>query len=72
LFAMLGGLAGTALFAHLHERLIPLLYDPTNLGPLTVTNLVGSRPLALVIVFVAMSAGIYLIGRIWNHDRAMD
>src|SRR6056297_3304504 len=39
--ALLGGLAGTAVFAHLHERLIPLLYDPTNLGQLTVTDATG-------------------------------
>jgi hypothetical protein len=71
-FAMLGGLAGTALFAQLHERLIPLLYDPTNLGQLTVTSLVGSQPLALAIVIAAMSTGVYLIGRIWNHDRTID
>jgi hypothetical protein len=56
----------------LHERLIPLLYDPTNLGQLTVTSLVGSQPLALAIVIAAMSTGVYLIGRIWNHDRTID
>jgi uncharacterized membrane protein YedE/YeeE len=67
-FALAGGLAGAMVFAHLHERLIPLLYDPTNLGQLTVTGLVGNHALALVMVLVALGAAIYLIGRIWHHD----
>ena len=71
-FALLGGLAGAAVFAHLHERLIPLLYDPTNLGQLTVTDAVGSHALALVVVLIALCAGIYLIGRIWKNDTATD
>lgn len=71
-FALLGGLAGAAVFAHLHERLIPLLYDPTNLGQLTVTDAVGSHALALVVVLIALCAGIYLIGRIWKNDAAAD
>ena len=49
-FALLGGLAGTAVFAQWHERLIPLLYDPTNLGSLTVTDAAGSYPLALAVI----------------------
>ena len=66
-FALVGGLAGAAVFAHLHERLIPLLYDPTNLGQLTVADAVGNHALALGILLIAMCAGIYLIGRIWNE-----
>lgn len=66
-FALVGGLAGAAVFAHVHERLIPLLYDPTNLGPLTVTQLVGDPVLALVLVLLAFGAAIYLIGRLWNN-----
>lgn len=65
-FALLGGMAGAGVFAHLHEILIPLLYDPTNLGPLTVTDAVGSTPLALGAVILAMVAGIFLIGRLWK------
>lgn len=71
-FALVGGLAGAAVFAHLHERLIPLLYDPTNLGQLTVTDVVGNRALALVVVLIALVAGIYLIGRIWKNDTTTD
>jgi len=71
-FALVGGLAGAVVFAHLHERLIPLLYDPTNLGQLTVTDAVGSHALALVVVLISLCAGIYLIGRIWKNDTATD
>lgn len=72
IFALLGGLSGAAVFAHLHERLIPLLYDPTNMGRLTVTDAVGNHALALVVVLVVMGGGIYLIGRIWKNDTATD
>ena len=68
IFALLGGLAGTAVFAQLHERLIPLLYDPTNLGQITVTDVVGNHVLALVVVLIALGAGVYLIGRFWKND----
>ncbi|MBR9986701.1 MAG: YeeE/YedE family protein [Desulfosarcina sp.] len=47
-----------------------LLYDPTNLGQLTVTGLVGNHALALGVVLMALCAGIYLISRIWNHEPA--
>ena len=67
-FALLGGLAGAAVFAHLHERLIPLLYTPTNLGPVTVTQLVGNPALSLVLVLIALGAAIYAIGRLWKND----
>ncbi len=66
-FALAGGLAGSALFAQLHERLIPLLYDPTNVGQLTVTDVVGNHALALVVVLLVMCTAIYLIGRIWEN-----
>lgn len=72
LFALLGGLVGTALFAHLHERLIPLLYDPTNLGQITVTGLLGSHVGALILVLAAMGGAIGLISRIWQDGRATD
>ena len=67
-FALLGGLAGAAVFAQVHERLIPLLYDPTNLGPLTVTDATGSYPLAVALVVLAMGIGIVLIGRLWKGE----
>lgn len=66
-FALLGGLAGTAVFAQLHEQLIPLLYDPTNLGPLTLADWTGSRAAGTVVLALVFSAGIYLIGKIWGR-----
>lgn len=65
-FAFLGGIAGTAFFAHFHEQLIPLLYMPTNLGKITLSDLVGNTVLALVILVIVLVTGIWLIGRIWN------
>ncbi len=67
-FALLGGLAGAALFAHFHEQLIPYLYDPTNLGPLTVPGIVGSDVAGLILVAAMFSGGIYLIGIFWSGD----
>ena len=42
IFALLGGLAGTLVFAHLHEVLIPALYMPTNLGQITLGDWFGN------------------------------
>jgi uncharacterized membrane protein YedE/YeeE len=69
-FALLGGLAGAAVFAQWHERLIPLLYDPTNLGALTVTDATGSYPLALAVVILALAAAVVLIGKLWKGESA--
>lgn len=67
-FALLGGFAGAAVFAHLHERLIPLLYDPTNLGQLSLTTLLGNRVAALIVLWVVFGAAVYAIGKIWRHE----
>ena len=48
-FALLGGFAGTLVFGHLHETLIPLLYLPTNMGQINFGAWFGSSP---VFVFV--------------------
>lgn len=66
IFAFLGGLAGTAVFAHYHEFLIPRLYVPTNLGRLTLADLVGSDVLALVILVAGLSGTVWLIGKVWT------
>lgn len=68
-FAMMGGFAGTALFAQLHEILIPLLYDPTNLGAITLEDWMGSRPGAVVILAIVFSVAIYVIGKLWKDGR---
>lgn len=65
-FALLGGLAGTALFAQLHETLIPALYMPTNLGQLTLTDWLGSPELALGSLMILFGGGVFLIGKIWD------
>lgn len=67
-FALLGGLAGTAVFAHVHEWVIPALYAPTNLGQLTLDGWLGSRALALALLLPALAAAIAAIGRLWRRD----
>jgi uncharacterized membrane protein YedE/YeeE len=68
IFAFLGGLAGAAVFAHFHEQLIPMLYLPTSLGKMTLTDLVGSSILAVVILVAVLLSGVWLIGRIWDAE----
>lgn len=67
IFALLGGLVGAGLFAQLHETLIPLLYSPTNIGPVTVSSWLGSDIGGLLTVVGLFSAGIWLIGRLWHE-----
>ncbi len=69
IFALIGGLVGAAVFAHLHELLIPLLYDPTNLGPLTIDGLVGNSFLALLLLTVCFGTVIRIIDRVWGHSN---
>ncbi len=66
IFAMLGGLAGTAVFAHFHETLIPLLYDPTNVGQITLTDLFGRRWLAVAVLAVGFGVCVWAMGYLWN------
>jgi uncharacterized membrane protein YedE/YeeE len=69
-FALLGGFAGTAVFAQLHEVLIPPLYDPTNVGQITLADWVGSKPMAVAILVIVFGVCIWAIGVIWgkaNH-----
>nr|WP_320009642.1 YeeE/YedE thiosulfate transporter family protein [uncultured Desulfobulbus sp.] len=67
IFALLGGMCGAALFAQMHEILIPLLYSPTNIGQLTLADLVGSPTIALLALIVVFSAAIWGIGRFWHE-----
>lgn len=66
-FALLGGLAGTVLFAHLHEMLIPLLYAPTNIGPITLSDWFHNRVLATGVLVLVFSTLIWIVGRIWGR-----
>lgn len=66
IFALLGGLTGTAAFAHLHEILIPRLYMPTNLGALTLKDWVTHPALAVALLAALFVGGIWAIGRWWD------
>ena len=68
-FALLGGMFGAALFAQLHEMLIPLLYSPTNIGPITVSSWFGSNVGGLLIIVGLFSAVIWLIGKFWHEEQ---
>jgi uncharacterized membrane protein YedE/YeeE len=69
-FALLGGFAGTAVFAHLHERLIPMLYMPTNAGKITLHDWVVEPAVAVVLLAAVFGAGIWVIGRLWGPAEA--
>lgn len=72
IFALLGGLTGTALFAQWHETLIPILYDPTNIGQLTLTDLFGSYGVAVTMLLTGLGLCIWAIGKLWGsaeHER---
>jgi len=66
--ALLGGLVGTLVFAHLHEWLIPLLYEPTSAGPITLIDWLGTRLAAVVVLAVMFVGGAALVGWVWK-DR---
>lgn len=68
-FALMGGLAGTAVFAHLHETLIPVLYGPTNVGPISLADWVGSNPLAVSILVLTFGICIWIIGFLWGDKN---
>ena len=72
LFALLGGLCGTLVFAHLHEILIPALYMPTNLGQLTLADWFGSPAAGLGALLILFGAAIYLIGVFWGRQEQAD
>lgn len=67
-FALLGGLAGAALFAHLHETLVPLFYDPTNVGQITLTDLFGNQAIAVTMLVVIFGLCIWGIGTLWKNS----
>lgn len=68
LFTLLGGLCGTAAFAHLHEWLVPLLYDPTNMGKLTLDGWLGTAEAALMVELAVLFLGVWFIWRWWNRE----
>lgn len=66
-FALLGGLAGTLVFAHLHEFLIPRLYLPTSLGSITLADWMGSKTVAAWILAVGLGCVAWAIGKLWGR-----
>lgn len=69
IFALMGGLAGAALFGHLHEVLVPLLYAPSNVGQITLADWLGGKPLATVVLAAAFGLCIWAIGLLWERDK---
>lgn len=67
LFALVGGLAGTAAFAHLHAWIIPAVYAPTNLGQVTMGDLFGYPLTGLAVEVAVLLVAVWLIGRLWQH-----
>jgi len=65
-FALLGGLAGTALFAQLDETLISVLYDPTNVGQITLTDLFGNYVAAVAVLAIGFGLCTWGIGKLWG------
>lgn len=66
IFALLGGFAGTAVFAEFHPFLIPLLYTPTSLGPITVGDWIGNPAAVIAVAGLFLGAG-WLMGRVWKQ-----
>lgn len=66
-FALLGGFAGTAAFAHLHAWLIPMIHAPTNLGQVTMDSLFGGRLTGLAVEVAFLLVAVWLIGRLWRQ-----
>lgn len=71
-FAVLGGLAGTAAFAHLHPVLVPAIHAPTNLGAVTMGDLFGTRLAGLAVEVAVILAAVWLIGRLWSGNDPAD
>lgn len=68
IFALLGGLAGTAVFAQVHETLIPLLHAPTNMGQITLADWFGSRLIGAAVLVVVFAVCIWGIGIFWERN----
>lgn len=66
-FALLGGLAGTAAFAQLHETLIPVLYLPTSLGPITLGDWLGHPGVAAGVLAAGFGLAAWAVGRFWGR-----
>ncbi|MCJ8499016.1 YeeE/YedE thiosulfate transporter family protein [Desulfatitalea alkaliphila] len=68
-FALIGGLAGAAVFAHLHGYLVPLLYDPFNVGQITLADWTASRPAAVILLVSIFGLCIGAINFLWKEKN---
>ena len=71
-FALLGGFAGTLVFGHLHETLIPLLYLPTNMGQINFGAWFGSSPVFVFVYALILGFAAWLVGRLWSGEEIED
>jgi len=71
-FTLLGGLVGTAVFAQLHEVLVPILYLPTSIGPLTLSDWFGNRAVGAWVLAVGFAICIWVIGKLWGCHGLSD
>ncbi|HSH68855.1 MAG TPA: DUF6691 family protein, partial [Deferrisomatales bacterium] len=69
-FALLGGFAGAATFAHFHEPLVAALYLPTSLGPLTLSQWLRPDALATGVLAAVFLGCAWLMGKLWGGGDA--
>jgi uncharacterized protein len=50
----------------LHETLIPVLYDPTNVGQITLTDLFGNYAAAVAVLAIGLGLCTWGIGKLWG------
>ena len=56
------------MFAQFHETLIPLLYLPTSMGPLSLADWLGGQTIGAVVLFFAFGVFVFVIGKIWGRS----
>jgi uncharacterized membrane protein YedE/YeeE len=66
-FTLIGGLAGTAVFAQFHETLIPILYLPSSVGPISLAELFGSKTVGAWILALVFLLCVWSIGKLWGR-----
>ena len=70
IFALVGGLCSTVVFAQLHETLIPLLYLPTNLGSLSLADWLGGPVIGALALFLIFGICTWIMGKLWGKKQA--
>ncbi|MFO8082971.1 MAG: YeeE/YedE thiosulfate transporter family protein [Desulfobacterales bacterium] len=67
IFALMGGFAGTAFFAHFHDFFISTFYRPTNMGPLSLADWTGDHAIGALILAGTFAIFVYIIGKLWKQ-----